>query len=177
MGLARFGVSLDEDLLEPFDALCARKGYGNRSEAIRDLIRRALVEEDWQNPQLMGAGTLLFQLFPDAIVSIFGSESDLYREFAVKSLKIFLLFILLNGFQLCTGTFFQAIGKPLQATLISLSRQVLFLLPALLILPHFMGVEGALWAGPVGDACAFVLALVFRLVELRKTSRNAQAMT
>ena len=53
-----FGVSLDEDLLEPFDALCARKGYGNRSEAIRDLIRRALVEEDWQNPQLMGAGTL-----------------------------------------------------------------------------------------------------------------------
>ena len=58
MGLARFGVSLDEDLLEPFDALCARKGYGNRSEAIRDLIRRALVEEDWQNPQLMGAGTL-----------------------------------------------------------------------------------------------------------------------
>ena len=58
MGLARFGVSLDEDLLEPFDALRARKGYGNRSEAIRDLIRRALVEEDWQNPQLMGAGTL-----------------------------------------------------------------------------------------------------------------------
>lgn len=126
---------------------------------------------------VMGAGTMLFQLFPDAIVSIFGSESDLYREFAVKSLKIFLLFILLNGFQLCTGTFFQAIGKPLQATLISLSRQVLFLLPALLILPRFMGVDGALWAGPVGDACAFVLALVFGLVELRKTSCNAQAMT
>lgn len=126
---------------------------------------------------VMGAGTLLFQLFPDAIVSIFGSESDLYREFAVKSLRIFLLFILLNGFQLCTGTFFQAIGKPFQATLISLSRQVLFLLPALLILPRFMGVEGALWAGPVGDACAFVLALVFGLVELRKTSCNAQAMT
>lgn len=71
---------------------------------------------------VMGAGTLLFQLFPDAIVSIFGSESDLYREFAVKSLKIFLLLILLNGFQLCAGTFFQAIGKPLPATLISLSR-------------------------------------------------------
>ena len=51
MGLARFGVSLDEDLLEPFDALCARKGYANRSEAIRDLIRRALVEEGWQKPQ------------------------------------------------------------------------------------------------------------------------------
>ena len=123
---------------------------------------------------VMGAGTLLFQLFPDMIVSIFGSESDLYQEFAVKSLKIFLLLILLNGFQLCTGTFFQAVGKPVQATLISLSRQVLFLLPALLILPHFLGVEGALWAGPVGDACAFVLALAFGLGEWRKTARSSK---
>ena len=126
---------------------------------------------------VMGVGTLLLQLFPDSIVSIFGSESDLYREFAVKSLKIFLLLILLNGFQLCTGTFFQAIGKPVQATLISLSRQVLFLLPALLIIPRFLGVEGALWAGPVGDACAFVLALIFGLVEWRKTNLSAQATT
>lgn len=101
----------------------------------------------------------------------------MYQEFAVKSLKIFLLLILLNGFQLCTGTFFQAVGKPVQATLISLSRQVLFLLPALLILPRFLGVEGALWAGPVGDACAFVLALAFGLAEWRKTSRSTQTMT
>ena len=126
---------------------------------------------------VMGLGTLLFQLFPDSIISIFGSESDLYREFAVKSLKIFLPLILLNGFQLCTGTFFQAIGKPVQATLISLSRQVLFLLPALLILPNFLGVEGALWAGPVGDACAFVPALIFGLVEWRKTNRSTHAIT
>ena len=117
---------------------------------------------------VMGVGTLVFQMFPDRIVSIFGSESELYQEFAVKSLRIFLLLILLNGFQLCTGTFFQAVGKPVQATLISLSRQVLFLLPALLILPHFFGVEGALLAGPVGDACAFVLALAFGLAEWRK---------
>ena len=73
-------------------------------------------------------------------------------------------------FQLCTGVFFQAIGKPAQATLVSLSRQVLFLLPALLILPRFLGVEGALWAGPVGDACAFVLALTLGCLELRKAS-------
>lgn len=61
-----------------------------------------------------------------------------------------------------------AIGKPVQATLVSLSRQVLFLLPALVILPRFLGVEGALWAGPVGDACAFVLALTLGFLELRK---------
>lgn len=117
---------------------------------------------------VMAAGTALFQMFPDAIISVFGSESDLYNEFAVKSLRIFLLLILLNGFQLCTGIFFQAIGKPAQATLISLSRQVIFLLPTLLILPHIFGVDGALWAGPVGDGCAFVLALILGMTEVRR---------
>ncbi len=56
--LTRFGVSLDEELLEPFDALCAVKGYSNRSEAIRDLIRKALVAEAWQQADGQGAGTL-----------------------------------------------------------------------------------------------------------------------
>ena len=56
--LTRFGVSLDEELLEPFDALCAVKGYSHRSEAIRDLIRKALVAEEWQQADGQGAGTL-----------------------------------------------------------------------------------------------------------------------
>lgn len=56
--LTRFGVSLDEELLESFDALCAVKGYSNRSEAIRDLIRKALVAEEWQQADGQGAGTL-----------------------------------------------------------------------------------------------------------------------
>ena len=56
--LTRFGVSLDEELLEPFDALCAVKGYSNRSEAIRDLIRKALLAEEWHQADGQGAGTL-----------------------------------------------------------------------------------------------------------------------
>ena len=56
--LTRFGVSLDEELLEPFDALCSVKGYSNRSEAISDLIRKALVAEEWQQADGQGAGTL-----------------------------------------------------------------------------------------------------------------------
>ena len=55
--LARFGVSLSEDLLQPFDALCKQRNYANRSEAIRDLIRKALIEESWKNDSC-GAGTL-----------------------------------------------------------------------------------------------------------------------
>ena len=56
--LTRFGVSLDEDLLTAFDGLCERKCYGNRSEALRDLIRRALGEEEWRTPEGQAAGTL-----------------------------------------------------------------------------------------------------------------------
>lgn len=55
--LTRFGVSLDADLLAAFDALCARRGYGNRSEAIRDLVRKALNEEQWGEGEC-GGGTL-----------------------------------------------------------------------------------------------------------------------
>lgn len=54
----RFGVSLDTDLLAPFDALCERQGYGNRSEALRDLIRKALVQDAWERAAGGGAGTL-----------------------------------------------------------------------------------------------------------------------
>ncbi len=56
--LVRFGVSLDEELLKPFDALCAQKGYSNRSEAIRDLLRKALVSDAWEKDIDYRTGTL-----------------------------------------------------------------------------------------------------------------------
>jgi CopG family nickel-responsive transcriptional regulator len=51
----RFGVSLDSDLLSRFDALCGRQGYANRSEAIRDLLRNALVREEWETEGMVAA--------------------------------------------------------------------------------------------------------------------------
>jgi len=56
--LARFGISIDQPLLDKFDALIARKGYVNRSEAIRDLIRNALVEDAWQQDEGPTVGTV-----------------------------------------------------------------------------------------------------------------------
>lgn len=54
----RFGVSLDSDLLTSFDALIERRGYANRSEAIRDLIREALIKDEWENPKDKVVGTI-----------------------------------------------------------------------------------------------------------------------
>ena len=102
----------------------------------------------------------VFQLAPMSIVRLFGSESELYNEFAVKCFRIFLLACPINGLQMATGIFFQAIGKPTQATVLSLSRQIVYLLPATLLLPLVLGVEGALWAGPLADVLAFITTLI-----------------
>ena len=110
----------------------------------------------------------IFQFMPMSIVKLFGSESDLYNQFAVKCFKIFLLACPINGLQMVTGIFFQAIGKPTQATILSLTRQIIYLLPATILLPTILGVEGALWAGPVADGLAFITALIMLKIYWKK---------
>lgn len=102
----------------------------------------------------------IFQFAPMRIVQLFGSESDLYNEFAVMCFRIFLLACPINGVQMVTGIFFQSIGKPRQAAILSLTRQIVYLIPATLLLPLALGVVGALWAGPVADGLAFITALI-----------------
>lgn len=109
------------------------------------------------------------QAFPLQIVSIFGkADEPYYNEFAVKCMRIYLGLIPLAGFQMATGPFFQATGYPVQASLMSLSKQIIFQLPATLLLPIYLGVEGCLWAGPVSDFCAFTLTLILLLVYWKK---------
>lgn len=103
---------------------------------------------------------LVFELTPMSIVRLFGSESDLYNEFAVKCFRIYLLVLPINGLQMVTRTLFQAIGRPVQATVLSLLRQIVFLVVPTLLLPMVMGVEGALWASPLAETLAFLTALV-----------------
>lgn len=120
---------------------------------------------------------IAFQFFPMSIVALFGSEEGLYNEFAGMCFRIFLLFCILNGFQTVASIYLQAIGKPVRAAVVSLSRQIIFLVPAASILPIFIGVKGILWAGPVADGLAFVLALVFILFEMKQLSQSKNIRT
>lgn len=113
----------------------------------------------------------IFQFAPMAVVSLFGSEEGLYNEFAVKSFRIFLMPCPLNGFQTVAAIFLQAIGKPVKSAIVTLSRQIVFLIPSAIILPIFMGVTGVLWSGPIADGLAFILALAFIIHEIRKLKR------
>lgn len=110
----------------------------------------------------------LAQFKPLAIISIFGSESDLYNEFAMKCMRIYLMLIPTVGIQIMSGIFFQALGYPVQASILSLSKQIIFQLPVTILLPVFMGVEGVLWAGPVSDVLAFTTMIVMFLIYWKK---------
>lgn len=115
---------------------------------------------------------ILFQTMPMTIISIFGSDSELYNEFAVKCLRIFLMMLPICGLQMTSGVFFQALGYPVQSSAISLSKQVVFQIPAMLILASVMGVEGVLWGGVVSDFLAFLLALILLIKYWKKMFRE-----
>ena len=108
---------------------------------------------------------LLFQFAPMSVVTLFGSEEGLYNEFAVKAFRILLMLCPLTGFQTIAAVYLQAIGKPVKSAILSLARQIIFFVPAALILPTFLGVEGVLWTGPVADGLAFLLSLALLLYE------------
>ncbi|MDE6925552.1 MAG: MATE family efflux transporter [Acetatifactor sp.] len=116
-------------------------------------------------------GFIMFQFFPEYIIIIFGSgDNELYLEFAVKFMRTFLFMIIINGVQLISSNFFSAIGKPFKGIMLSLSRQVIFLIPLMLILPVFLGIDGIMLAAPVADAIAFVFSIVMIRKEFSKMS-------
>ena len=109
----------------------------------------------------------VFQLFPRQIISVFGEGSEEYFIFTQRYFHIFLFFTFLNGIQPVTSNFFTSIGKSIKGVFLSLTRQIIFLLPLLVALPMIMGIDGVMYAGPVADGAAFLLAVIFIVKEMR----------
>lgn len=108
-----------------------------------------------------------FQIFPRQIISIFGNGDELYYQFAISFFRIFMFFTFVNGIQPLTANFFTSLGKARKGIFLSMTRQLIFLIPLVLILPAFMGIEGVMYAGPIADAVAGILAIVFVYREFR----------
>lgn len=96
-----------------------------------------------------------------------GSQPIIGFNYGAKKYKRVKL-MMLADVQLCATVFFQAIGQSVKATVVSLSKQLLFYVPAMLILSKYIGLVGILWAGPVADIAAFTLAVVLCIKELKK---------
>lgn len=108
-----------------------------------------------------------FQLFPRQIVSIFGSGSEAYFHFAERYFRIFMFVTFLNGIQPMSSGFFTSIGKSKLGIVVSLTRQIIFLLPLILIFPLFMGIDGVMYAGPIADGAAALVAIIFAEREMK----------
>ena len=111
---------------------------------------------------------LLFQLIPDKLILIFGSGNELYIEFACYAFRTYLMLCICNGIQIPAGIFFQAIGKGVKSAIISLSRQIVFLIPAMVVFGATLGIHGILYAGPFADGLAFIIAGILLILQVRK---------
>lgn len=114
---------------------------------------------------------LLVEIWPQIFVNIFGKGNDLYMEFTIILLCITLIMTALNGLQPITANFYTSIGKARLGIFVSLTRQVLFYLPLIIVLPKFFGILGALYATPIADFIAFVLAMYFVVREFKAMSK------
>lgn len=148
--------------------------YGARKY---DRVKQAYLLAIRWNFVISAVGFLLFQLFPRPIISIFGSGEELYFDLAVLFMRTFLFMVIVNGVQVLSSSFFTAIGKALKGLLLSLTRQVFFLIPLILILPLWLGIFGVLLAGPIADFIAFVVSVLLVKKEFSILKEQADAVS
>ena len=139
-------------------------GAGKYSR-VREAYRKAIIVATL----ICCVAFLCFQLFPRQIAGIFDSSgSQLYFQFSERYFRIFMLMTFVNAVQPITSNFFTSIGKAKKGILISLTRQVLFLIPLILLFPLLWGIDGVMYAGPIADTAALVVAGLLTWREMRR---------
>ncbi len=116
---------------------------------------------------VMTIGFIAIEIFPNAIMLAFSANDPTLMGLGVQGLRIFLAMLPLIGFQVAAVNYFQATGKPKKSLFLTLSRQVIFLIPLILLLPRFLGLTGVWLAGPASDLAASVLTAVFLVSDLK----------
>ncbi len=104
--------------------------------------------------------TILFELCPSLIISIFGSNEELYMEFATLTFRIFLILVTFTCLIKFSSIFFQAVGEPLKATIVSLTRDIILFVPLVIILPKYFGIKGVLIAAPISDFLGIIVTII-----------------
>ena len=110
---------------------------------------------------------VVFQSFPREIINFFGETNEQYYHFVERYFRIFLFMTFINGIQPVTANFFSSIGHAARGLFIALTRQILILIPLLLIFPAFWGIDGIMYAGPISDTAAALIAALFIYWEIR----------
>ena len=132
----------------------------------------ARVKETYRKAAVLCLGVgaacfLLFQIFPGRIITLFGMRNEAGIAFAVRYFRVFLFMTFINGLQPMSSGFFTSIGKAKLGVVTSLTRQIAFLAPLMVLLPLRWGMDGILFAGPIADAAAAVTAIAFAVRHMK----------
>lgn len=141
-------------------------GAGN-TERVRSVLLRTMACAT----VVVTIGFVASLLVPEYIVSAFTTDRKLI-DISVHNIQIIFSAFPLIGFQIVVTQFFQSIGVVKKSIFLSLSRQLIFLIPSLLILPHYIGVDGVFWSIPVGDCAATVTSAILFWSQMRKFKRE-----
>ena len=139
----------------------------NFGAAKYDRVKEAYKKAVFAATAISVVAFLCFQLFPRQIISIFGSGSEEYLHFAERYFRIFLFFTFLNGIQPVSSNFFTSIGAPKKGIFLSLTRQIIFLLPLLLIFPYLFGIDGVMYTAPIADLAAASVSIFMVVREFK----------
>jgi putative MATE family efflux protein len=141
-----------------------------------DRVKKTLVLAIGVATAIMLVGYFVTRVFPGALIRLFAGDNQDLVALGTRAMRIFLLMMPVIGFQIVSANYFQAVGKPRPAMILSLSRQVLLLIPALLILPRFFGLDGVFAAGPVADLGSAILTGTWLFFEMRNLGRKPKAI-
>ena len=116
--------------------------------------------------------TAVVHLWPTQIAGMFSNNNVKLNKLTAHAMSLFFLMFPVAGFQIVASQYFQAVGKPIQSTILGLSRQLLVLIPLLLVLPRFWGTEGVWMTPPIADVLSALITGIFIFLEMKHINEN-----
>ena len=150
-------------------------GYNYGAE-LHDRVKEVLYKTIFYATIVMTTGFVVCELFAEIIVRAFTTDPDLIT-IAAHGMRIDMALFPIIGFQMVTGNFFQSIGQAGKSIYMSLTRQLIFLVPCLIILPRFWGLDGVWISLPVSDGLAALNAAVLLYLQIRQFKGMSQEQT
>lgn len=147
-------------------------GYNHgarKYKRVKDTLKLSIVAATG----IVTVGFLISKVWPEQLILLFNDDPQLL-EMGVHGMDIFFKFLPLVGMQMISASYFQSVGKPNQATLLSLSRQVLIFIPLLIILPRLGGLDGVWWSAPFSDLGAFILTGIWLWIEIKQLTKTEE---
>ncbi len=177
MALSAMGIVLKISMI--IISVCIGIGIG--SQPVLGFNKGANQPERVRRAYLLAAGSALLvtifgwvmcQTIPRILLSFFEKDNNTFMDFGVRCMRIYMGGVFVAGLQIVTTNYFQATGQPLKANFMSLLRQIILLIPLILILPKFMGLDGILYAGMFSDLICGVVVSIVAFSEIKKLNKS-----